>query len=149
MEEYGENLEFINHYINENINVDNINHIINNNIYFENLFNIVFNFACILTSLSILQWVFKTLYLYFCYDYSYIGIFTNIITIFNPICYYLNLLQWKLSDYIIVITVSILINSSRSIFNYFRSTPQYTQRNNYENENYNNNSNTSNDEPPQ
>ena len=146
MNEYGENLDFLNHYINENINVDNMNHIINNNIYFENLFNIVFNFACILTSLSILQWIFKTLYFYFCYDYSYIGIFTNIITIFNPICYYLNLLQWKLSDYIIVITVSILINSSRSIFNYFRSTPQYPQRNNNENDDSGNNND---DEPPQ
>tara|TARA_A100001011_G_C14299671_1_gene840171 strand:+ start:2026 stop:2463 length:438 start_codon:yes stop_codon:yes gene_type:complete len=145
MSEHGENIDFLNHYLNHNINVENMHHILNNNPYIENFLTIVFNFACILTSLSILQWLFKTLYFYFCYDYSYTGIFTNIITIFNPFCYYLNLLQWKLSDYIIIITISILINSSRNMFNYFLSTPQYTQRNNYED----GDSGANDDEPPQ
>ena len=127
MNERDENLNFLNNYINENINIQNMNNLINNSPHLESAFNIIFNFISITFCLSILQWLFKTLYFYFCYDPSFRGIFTNMITIFNPFCYYLNLLQWKISDSIIIITISIFMNSSRGIFRYFR---QQTQGNN-------------------
>jgi hypothetical protein len=126
--EQGDNLDFLHNYFNENINMQNIDNLINNT-YIEKCFNILFNFISVLSILSILQWILKSLYFYFCYDPSLIGIFTNIFTIYNPMCYYLNFLQWKISDSLIIITISIFMNSSRNTLRYFQSNQQHQTQN--------------------
>ena len=141
--EQGDNLDFLHNYFNENINMQNIDNLINNSPYIENCFNILFNFISVLSVLSILQWILKTLYFYFCYDPSLIGIFTNIFTIYNPMCYYLNFLQWKISDSLIIITISIFMNSSRNLFRYFQSNQTQNQ------ESYNEETNVDDDSPPE
>ena len=61
-------------------------------------------------------------------------------------CYYLNFLQWKISDSLIIITISIFMNSSRNIFRYFQSNQQpQTQNQEY----YNEEANVDDDTPPE
>jgi len=133
MEEHNQNLEFLNNYFNENININNINNLANNR-NIEKYTNIIFNCVYIIFAISITQWIFKSLYFYFCYDPSYMGIFTNLLTIYNPVCYWLNWSQWKISESLVIISISLLINSGSNLLLLFQNDiPQNnTQENNNE-----------------
>ena len=120
MEEHNQNLEFLNNYLNENININNINNLVNNR-NIEKYTNAIFNCIYIIFAISTTQWIFKSLYFYFCYDPSYMGIFTNLLTIYNPICYWLNWSQWKISDSLVIITISLLINSGSTLLQLFQN----------------------------
>ena len=136
MEEHNQNLEFLNNYFNENININNINNLANNR-NIEKYTNAIFNCVYIIFAISITQWIFKSLYFYFCYDPSYMGIFTNLLTIYNPVCYWLNWSQWKISESLVIITISLLISSGSNLLQLFQNN--IPQNNTHENNNENNN----------
>jgi len=73
-------------------------------------------FVCTLIIVSTLHYILKGTFVYFCYDSSIWGVFTNLFTIYNPVCYWLNWGQWHLSESIITLTLTLMVTFVQKIF---------------------------------
>ena len=74
------------------------------------------NFILTIFIVSSIHYIIKGLYFHFCYDHSYIGVFTNLFTIYNPVCYWLNWGQWHLSESIVTITLTLIVTFVKNVF---------------------------------
>ena len=85
------------------------------------------NFILTIFIVSSIHYIIKGLYFHFCYDHSYIGVFTNLFTIYNPVCYWLNWGQWHLSESIVTITLTLIITFVKNIFTIDHRNRENTQ----------------------
>ena len=106
-----------NSYVSQRNNfINRFSDLIRNSETADKLIEYTLNFILTIFIISSIHYIIKSLYFYFCYDSSYMGVFTNLFTIYNPVCYWLNWGQWRLSESIVTITLTLIVTFVKNIF---------------------------------
>lgn len=106
-----------NNYVSQSNNfINRFSDLIRNSETADKLIEYTLNFILTIFIVSSIHYIIKGLYFYFCYDPSYMGVFTNLFTIYNPVCYWLNWGQWRLSESIVTITLTLIVTFVKNIF---------------------------------